>query len=542
LIWSVATLANAAETQGLETSHYPGIEHTVQWNSLADNVGCSGNRSVIVKVLPSDAHNPNGKSDMTDSFIVNNLTYNGAPSVTVDTPTGIQIGNVKINYKLTDTESDCCSIIVEYSLDNGAWHEATMAAAGDGKENLASSPSGVSHDFFWDAVSDNVGAVAAENQVKVRITPEDFKQGEPGESGYFSVNNTGANEPPTIEITSGPENGSTVVTKKVTFTYQGTDPEGALAGYYYSFDHDPPNVLTNATSVESDWLVNGEHVFRVVAMDNASAFSDVASRTFTVNAVNLKPTVTILTGPSGETTDNTPTFTYEGADSDGTVTGYYVSIDDSTPDTLTNSTSYTPSALDVGDHTFYVQARDNDGAGSDTADRPFKVVESGVTYDWNIISGDWIIDNATNHLTQTSTTSAGALIIADNINSSSYTLTCQARKNDGGEGFLIIFHWQNENRWLWWNIGSWGNSKSIVEYDQWACSQIVPGTTTSDTVVTGQWYEIKIILNEHYLRGYIDDDLKLDIDMPGYVSSSGSIGFGTWNTASEFKNIQFTPN
>jgi hypothetical protein len=64
LNWLPATLANTAEAQDLETSHYPGVKHNVKWNSLADAVGCSGNQSVIVKVLPSDAQNPIGTSDI----------------------------------------------------------------------------------------------------------------------------------------------------------------------------------------------------------------------------------------------------------------------------------------------------------------------------------------------------------------------------------------------------------------------------------------------------------------------------------------------
>jgi hypothetical protein len=56
LNWLPAALANATEAQDLETTHCPGVEHNVKWNSLADTVGCSGNQSVIVKVLPSDAH------------------------------------------------------------------------------------------------------------------------------------------------------------------------------------------------------------------------------------------------------------------------------------------------------------------------------------------------------------------------------------------------------------------------------------------------------------------------------------------------------
>ena len=59
---------------------------------------------------------------------------------------------------------------------------------------------------------------------------------------------------------------------------------------------------------------------------------------------NQPPTVTITGGPTGNTTDTTPTFTYLGTDTDGTISGYYVAIDDGTPNNWTVSTSYTPAS------------------------------------------------------------------------------------------------------------------------------------------------------------------------------------------------------
>jgi hypothetical protein len=138
--------------------------------------------------------------------------------------------------------------------------------------------------------------------------------------------------------------------------------------------------------VESDWLINGEHVFRVLAMDNANAFSDVAVRSFTVDAVNQNPTVAILTGPSGNTADNTPTFTWQGTDNDGHVTGYYISIDENPPANWTTETSWTSQELTEGEHTFFIIAQDNEEANSSTASLSFQVVKGSKSL-WVEITG-----------------------------------------------------------------------------------------------------------------------------------------------------------
>jgi PKD repeat protein len=144
-----ATLVDTSETQNLQSDWYPGITHTVHWDSVSDMVGISGNASVIVKITPYDATNPSGgTSDVSETFTVNNIEFNQSPSVSITTPTGVQLGNIPINYSLSDIESDTCSIVVEYSVDGGDWQIATMGWAGDGLIGLSSSVSGAAHMFF----------------------------------------------------------------------------------------------------------------------------------------------------------------------------------------------------------------------------------------------------------------------------------------------------------------------------------------------------------------------------------------------------------
>jgi PKD repeat protein len=278
-----ATLVDLSESQNLQSDWYPGITHTVQWNSVTDMVGISGNASVIVKVTPSDATNPSGgTSDVSRTFTVNNIEFNQPPGVSITTPTGIQLGNIPINYSLSDVESDTCVVAVEYSVDGGDWQIATMGWAGDGLTGLSSSPSGTTHMFLWNSRADNIALAGQEDNIKVRITPSDFHTGNPAETASFSVDNSIENNPPTVTITDGPEEGSTVYTRYVTFTWSGSDTDGTVIGYYYSFDRDPPNIWTTATSVTSGVLSLGQHTFRVFAVDDRYDFSAVQSRTFTV--------------------------------------------------------------------------------------------------------------------------------------------------------------------------------------------------------------------------------------------------------------------
>lgn len=86
---------------------------------------------------------------------------------------------------------------------------------------------------------------------------------------------------------------------------------------------------------------------------------------------NHPPTVVVTSGPEGALELDSARFSWLGADRDGNLAGYYIALDDSTPDMLVESTAFTWRALEFGPHTFYVQAVDDSGARSATAARTF---------------------------------------------------------------------------------------------------------------------------------------------------------------------------
>ena len=154
---------------------------------------------------------------------------------------------------------------------------------------------------------------------------------------------------------------------------------------------------------------------------------------------------------------------------------------------------------------------------------------------WLAKRGQWTLEN--NIMIQRDISAKPALVVAENFDLPKYTLTLKARKTGGAEGFLIVFHFKNDSRWLWWNLGGWGNTKSAIEYDKWGWGKVVRGTSTRDRFKTGQWYEIKITVDGHRFMGYIDGVLRLDVSLPGNLSASGNFGLATWSTTAEFANI-----
>lgn len=102
----------------------------------------------------------------------------------------------------------------------------------------------------------------------------------------------------------------------------------------------------------------------------------------------------INSGANKFSTERKPSFTWEGYDYDGDVVGYYYSIDNPTPNIATTDTFYTvASDLSFGEHTFYMQVKDNDGNLSIVEEWSF-IVSDG-TPGPNIISNGDFADGST---------------------------------------------------------------------------------------------------------------------------------------------------
>lgn len=111
---------------------------------------------------------------------------NAAPSCSIVTPSGVQSGDVLINYMLVDVESNTLSIALEYSADDGkTWDACSLSGTTSGI-----GPTGYSGTVTWDSATN---LPDCEGEVQLRLTASDqYDPGNPCTTGPFNL----VNEPP----------------------------------------------------------------------------------------------------------------------------------------------------------------------------------------------------------------------------------------------------------------------------------------------------------------------------------------------------------
>jgi len=116
--------------------------------------------------------------------------------------------------------------------------------------------------------------------------------------------------------------------------------------------------------------------------------------------------------------------------------------------------------------------------------------------------GSWqVVDGA---LRQTSDHDSVRAIAGDKT-WTDYTLTLKARKLGGNEGFLILFHITGDDDQTWWNIGGWGNTQGAVQNGATMDAR-------SETIETGRWYDLKLVVAGKNVKCYLDGTLVHDVD------------------------------
>ncbi len=87
-----------------------------------------------------------------------------------------------------------------------------------------------------------------------------------------------------------------------------------------------------------------------------------------------------------------------------------------------------------------------------------------------------------------------------------YDLKLRARKISGDEGFMVFFRVQDNDNFIDWNIGGWGNSRTSLQ----ECIDGVNfelGNSPRVTVETGRWYDIEIQVTGEHIRCLLDGKL-----------------------------------
>ena len=118
--------------------------------------------------------------------------------------------------------------------------------------------------------------------------------------------------------------------------------------------------------------------------------------------------------------------------------------------------------------------------------------------DWKTAGGEWtVVDCA---LRQNATGENIRAVVGDPA-WTNYTLTLQARKLGGDEGFLVLFQTPDINHPVWWNLGGWGNTEHSLQGGG------LPENHVSGTIETNRWYDIRIELRDGSVKAYLDGKL-----------------------------------
>ncbi|MBW6534166.1 MAG: T9SS type A sorting domain-containing protein [Mariniphaga sp.] len=157
-----------------------------------------------------------------------------------------------------------------------------------------------------------------------------------------------------------------------------------------------------------------------------------------------------------------------------------------------------------------------------------RIVGSGG--EWNI-EGDAIVQSSLNE---------NIRLLFGETNWQNYEITLQAQKLGGDEGFLVLFRADGDN-FYWLNIGGWGNSQHAIEKGaagegRWG---VFNGLTSSGSIATAVWYDIKIRCEGNRFQIWFDGDLLFDFT-DNDTHFSGQAGIGTWITRATFRNIVVT--
>ena len=129
---------------------------------------------------------------------------------------------------------------------------------------------------------------------------------------------------------------------------------------------------------------------------------------------------------------------------------------------------------------------------------------------WSSQTGSWTFSDGVT--SQTANGQPCRTICKQVFNGSDYTMEVKARKDSGAEAFLIVFDYQDDQNYAWWNIGGWTNTKNAIEVCRNGSKtqySIVPWT-----IAEGEWYDLKVVVYNDNVKCYINGQLIHDVALP----------------------------
>jgi len=177
------------------------------------------------------------------------------------------------------------------------------------------------------------------------------------------------------------------------------------------------------------------------------------------------------------------------------------------PTTVTAASENQPKSVGVGLGTWQTQAEYKDVTVTD-GEKTLLASDFGKGIDgWKPVRGQWAAKEGS--LLQT-TGETDCRILADPLKAGNYVLNLKARKLGGKEGFLIMFQVQDNNNWIWWNVGGWNNQQHGLERCE-AGQKTMASAQVPGAIEIGRWYDIRIEVQQMHARCYLDGKLIHDV-------------------------------
>jgi len=123
------------------------------------------------------------------------------------------------------------------------------------------------------------------------------------------------------------------------------------------------------------------------------------------------------------------------------------------------------------------------------------------------VSGQWQL-GSDDVLRQISNNEQCVAVCQTPFDTDHYTCKFRARKDEGAEGFLIVFNYVDEKNYCWLNFGGWGNTQHAIE--QIGGGGKIQTVTRRGRVEQGRWYDITLTVSGDSVKAWLDNDLVFD--------------------------------
>lgn len=126
---------------------------------------------------------------------------------------------------------------------------------------------------------------------------------------------------------------------------------------------------------------------------------------------------------------------------------------------------------------------------------------------WPYTHGEWAVQDGAYRQTDPS---EDRRAYAGGLDWTDYTLTLQARKLGGQEGFLIFFRVADPDHYCVWALGGDGNTRTVLAKQVGtAATRLDPGGMCH--IDSNRWYDLKVSVSGAHIRCWLDGKIIHDV-------------------------------